>query len=275
MSLLEAVFLGILQGLTEFLPISSSGHLVLSQHLLGIKEPQLFFDIMLHVGTLGAIFIAYHRYLGKLVLEGVRLVLDGTTYRHPWVSLNKNTERLFIAWVVVGTVPAVLVGFFLEAPLEQLFGSPALVAVALIATGLILQIPRVRPPRKPVREHLGFWDAARIGCAQAFAIIPGISRSGSTISIGLTTGLTPDLAARYSFLMSIPAILGALLFKLKDVSEIQIATSVVAAGTLASLVVGYLAIRWLLSLLNRGRFAVFSYYCWGVALAFLIHLAVI
>ncbi len=272
MSLPEAVFLGVLQGLTEFLPISSSGHLVLSQYLLDIREPQLFFDIMVHVGTLGAIFAVYYRELGEIITEGCRLLLDRTTYRNPVASFRQNASRLFIWWIIVGTIPAVLVGLFLEDFVEQLFGNPTFVAVALIVTGAILQLPRLRIQHQPKRTQLNLWDSIRIGCAQALAIIPGISRSGSTISVGLLTGLTPDLAARYSFLMSIPAIVGALVFKLKDLGEIQVAGAAILVGALSSLVVGYIALRLLLKMLNRGRFSVFSYYCWGVALVFLIHL---
>ena len=271
MTYLEAIILGVLQGLTEFLPISSSGHLVLAQHFLGLHEPQLFFDVMLHVGTLGAIVIVYYRELWALTKSGLGAFFSPSFYQHPIQNVNRAPDLMLIWFIVLGSIPTALMGLLFKDPLEQLFGKPTIVAGMLVVTGLILQLPRLR--RKTASSTLRFWHAPLIGIAQGIAITPGISRSGSTISLALLLGIAPNIAARYSFLLSIPAILGAALLQLRDVTEIVTAPAVIVAGTLASFVVGYVALRVLLAMLNRGRFSVFSYYCFAVGLVALVKLA--
>ena len=260
-----AVFvLGLLQGLTEFLPVSSSGHLVLMQNFMGMKEPQLFFDIMVHVGTLGAICLVYFRAIGEITTGCVKALCDRKFYRSPFQTFAKNSELRFVWFIILGSIPAALVGGLLKDSIESAFANPTLVAGMLIVTGLLLQLSRLAKRKPNPRQALNNWDAIRMGIAQAIAIMPGISRSGSTISTGLATGVSPQTAARYSFLLSIPAILGALVLDLKDVHEVTFAPISIIIGTLTAFITGYIALRGLLAILNRGRLVVFSYYCFGL-----------
>ena len=266
MTILEAIVLGILQGITEFLPVSSSGHLVLMQHFLGIKESQVFFDVMLHFGTLGAVIIVYYQLIGSLVKTGFSALFQADFYRNPQLAISSTPHLRLIGFLLLGSIPTGLIALLFKDSLESIFGKPMAVAAMLIVTGLILQLSRFGKRRRQAETPLRAWHTPLIGIAQGLAITPGISRSGSTISISLLLGLSPQVAAQYSFLLSIPAILGAVALKLKDVGEITIAPAVIIAGTLASFIVGYIALRFLLALLNRGKFSIFSYYCFALGI---------
>lgn len=267
MTILEAIVLGILQGITEFLPVSSSGHLVLTQYFLGIKESQIFFDVMLHFGTLGAVIIVYYQLLGALVRTGFSTFFQANFYRHPQRMMD-NAPHLRLLWfLLLGSIPTGLIAVLFKDSLEAIFGKPMIVAAMLVVTGLILQLSRLGQRRLQSEPPLRAWHTPLIGIAQGLAIIPGISRSGSTISIAMLLGLSPQVAAQYSFLLSIPAILGAVALKLKDVEKITIAPTVIVAGTLTSFIVGYIALRFLLAMLNRGKFSIFSYYCFALGIA--------
>ena len=267
MTILEAIVLGVLQGITEFLPVSSSGHLVLMQHFLGIKESQVFFDVMLHFGTLGAVIIVYYQSIGALVRTGFSTLFQTDFYRHPQLRIASTPDLRLIWFLLLGSIPTGLIALLFKDSFEAIFGKPMVVAGMLIITGLILQLSRLGQRRHQTETPLRAWHTPLVGIVQGLAIIPGISRSGSTISISLLLGLSPQVAAQYSFLLSIPAILGAVALKLKDVGEITIAPTVIIAGTLTSFIVGYIALRFLLALLNRGKFAIFSYYCFGLGIA--------
>ena len=266
MTILEAIVLGILQGLTEFLPVSSSGHLVLMQHFLGIKESQVFFDVMLHFGTLGAVIIVYHQLIGALVRTSFLALVQGDFYQHLLSTIGKTPHLRLIWFLLLGSIPTGLIAVLFKDSLEAIFGKPIVVACMLIITGIILQLSRLGQKRPRAEAPLRAWHTPLIGIAQGLAITPGISRSGSTISISLLLGLSPQVAAQYSFLLSIPAILGAVIIKLKDVGEITIAPAVIVAGTLTSFIVGYIALRLLLAMLNRGKFSIFSYYCFALGI---------
>ena len=266
MTILEAIVLGILQGLTEFLPVSSSGHLVLMQHFLGIKESQVFFDVILHFGTLGAVIIVYHQLIGALVRTSFLALVQGDFYQHPLSTIGKTPHLRLIWFLLLGSIPTGLIAVLFKDSLETIFGKPIVVACMLIITGIILQLSRLGQKRPRAEAPLRAWHTPLIGIAQGLAITPGISRSGSTISISLLLGLSPQVAAQYSFLLSIPAILGAVIIKLKDVGEITIAPAVIVAGTLTSFIVGYIALRLLLAMLNRGKFSIFSYYCFALGI---------
>lgn len=261
MTILEAIVLGVLQGITEFLPVSSSGHLVLMQHFLGIKESQVFFDVMLHFGTLGAVIIVYYQLIKSLVRTGFSTLFQADFYRHPRLTISNTPDLRLIWFLLLGSIPTGLIALFFKDSLEAIFGKPVVVAGMLIVTGLILQLSRLGQRRRQTDTPLQAWHTPLVGIVQGLAIIPGISRSGSTISISLLLGLSPQVAAQYSFLLSIPAILGAVVLKLKDVGEITIAPTIIVAGALTSFVVGYIALRLLLTMLNRGKFSIFSYYC--------------
>ena len=266
MTILEAIVLGILQGITEFLPVSSSGHLVLMQRFLGIKESQIFFDVMLHFGTLGAVIIVYHQLIGSLIRTGFSTLFQVDFYRHPRLTVS-NTPHLKLIWLLLlGSIPTGLIALLFRDTLEPIFGKPMVVAGMLIITGLILQLSRFGQKRRQTGIPLQAWHTPLIGIAQGLAIIPGISRSGSTISLSLLLGLSSQTAAQYSFLLSIPAILGAVVLKLKDAEALTIAPTVIVVGALTSFIVGYIALRFLLAMLSRGKFSVFSYYCFALGI---------
>ncbi|MDE0300975.1 MAG: undecaprenyl-diphosphate phosphatase [Candidatus Poribacteria bacterium] len=270
MTILEAVILGILQGVTEFLPVSSSGHLALMQHFLGLREPQLFFDVMLHLGTLGAVIIAYKNSIRELAGASLSAVINLQFYRRPISTIKGSTDLKLICFILLGSVPTGAIAIAFKPQLEALFVKPTVVAMMLITTGVILQLPRFR--RNPVDGDcpVRFWHSPLIGIAQGLAITPGISRSGATISLALLLGSAPKQAARFSFLLSIPAILGAVLLKLKDVASISVSPMAVAFGTLTAFAVGYIALRVLLAVLDRGKFTGFSYYCFALGMGVLI-----
>lgn len=271
MTIIDAIVLGVLQGLTEFLPVSSSGHLVLMQHFLGMKEPQVFFDVMLHVGTLGAVVVVYRQSIWSLTRTSISTSASASFYRHP-IRTIKNNRDLNLVWLIlIGSIPTGLIAILFKDWLEALFAKPRIVAAMLIVTGLMLQLPRLRREKMHGDLPLRTWHTPLIGIAQGFAITPGISRSGSTISLSLMLGISPQIAAQYSFLLAIPAILGALFLKLKDVAEVTLVPTMI--GTLTAFVAGYIALRILLSMLNRGKFSLFSYYCFALGGTVLIKMA--
>lgn len=271
MTFFEAILLGILQGLTEFLPVSSSGHLVLAQQFLGLKEPLVFFDVMLHVGTLAAVLVAYRDAIKRLVVGGFSTLGDRQFWRQPRATLNTSAELKFIGLILLGSIPTGIIAILFKTELESFFDEVRLVSVMLILTGVILQLPRLRREKadNPVGQ-LKTWHAPLIGIAQGCAITPGISRSGSTISLALFLGIPGKIAAEYSFLLSIPAILGAVVLKIRDVSDTSVPLHIMGTGMFASFIVGYIALRFLLVMLNRGKFSVFSYYCVALGLISLL-----
>lgn len=271
MDLWQAIVLGLVQGLTEFLPISSSGHLVLMQHFLGLTGPRVFFDVMLHLGTLGAVVAAYRRSLGRLARSVVGALGSGALAR-PGEALRGSRELRLVALLALGSVPTAVIGLLFQEPLEALFESPRAVAGMLLVTGAWLHLPKLR--RRPPEAEPGPWQALLVGTVQGIAIVPGISRSGSTIASAMTAGVAPIRAAELSFLLSIPAILGATLLKLGDLgSEAVPAWWVVAAGAAVAFAVGWASIVVLLAVLERGRLGVFSWYCFALGVAALVALA--
>ena len=231
MTFLEAILLGILQGLTEFLPVSSSGHLVLAQQYLGLKEPLVFFDVMLHVGTLAAVLVAYREAIGRLVKGGLSALGDTQFWRQPKATLNASAELKFIWLIFLGSIPTGIIAVVFKTQLESFFDEVRLVSIMLIVTGVILQLPRLRRTKTDNPDAqigtLKAWHAPLIGIAQGCAITPGISRSGTTISLALFLGIPAKTAAEYSFLLSIPAILGAVALKIRDLGDTAIPPHIV------------------------------------------------
>jgi len=265
MDIIQAIILGIVQGATEFIPVSSSGHLVIVPWLLGWDKPSLLFDTMLHWGTLLAIFFVFWRDFLALIRAWF-----GSLARR---SLADPNARL--AWfIIVGTIPAVAAGLLFNDFLESMFLNPQAVGFfMLITAGLLAGSEQLAKRSQATRDldHMNWTDAIVIGVAQSFALLPGISRSGSTIAAGLGRGIRRDLAARYSFLLGTPAFLGAgLLQVVKTVSEdsVMLTGNVVpiVAGFIAAAVVGVLAIRFLLHYLRNRTLYVFSIYCLIVGL---------
>ena len=257
MAFWEAIVLGIIQGLTEFLPVSSSGHLALAQYFFGMKEPQLLFDVMPHVGTLGAVVVIFRR--------DILDVFSAIFGREPVSQqMTKKSGRMFALFIIVGSVPTVIIALLFNTFVEQLFVTPLFVSGMLFVTGIILWLSgRFRSVDAP-HSGLNTINVLIIGIAQGLAVLPGISRSGSTISTALMRGVDRAEAARYSLLLSVPAILGATVLELKDVSGVDISVWTVVAGTITAFVVGYLAIRILLRELRKGNFSKFAYYCWAI-----------
>ena len=265
MTFLESILLGILQGLTEFLPVSSSGHLVLAQQYLGLKESLVLFDVMLHVGTLGAVLVVYRGAIARLVVGGLSTLGDAQFYRKPITILNASVELKFIWLILLGSIPTGIIAVLFKTQLESFFDKVHIVSIMLILTGVILQLPLLRRENSgsgdSSHSEVKTWHAPLIGIAQGCAITPGISRSGTTISIALFLGIPAKTAAEYSFLLSIPAILGAVALKISDIENTEIPLYIMGTGILVSFIVGYIALRFLLVVLNRGKFSLFSYYC--------------
>lgn len=258
MNALQALVLGLLQGLTEFLPVSSSGHLVMGEALLGVKSPGVVFEVAVHAATLVSVLVFYRRRVAGLVVGALR---------------GRPEALRYGGKLALATVPAVLLVLAADAFLEGLFDRPAVAGVGLLATGGLLWTTRRTMPG--AHEPEPSWAAAWwIGCAQAVAIVPGISRSGSTVACGLALGVAPVAAAEFSFLMSVPAILGAVVQKLPEL----LATSPDAVGPLSAavavaLVSGIAAIWLFVRLLRTRAFHRFAYYAWAVGAMFLVWLA--
>ena len=274
MTLISSVLLGVIQGVTEFLPVSSSGHLAIAEHLLNVSGASAvppFFDVLLHLGTLFAVFAAYWEDIRDMILEffcGVSdLVRRTTPSRVP-------PARRMILLIIVGTLPLFAV-LPIKDTIEALGDNMYFVAFALLATGcLLFASDHVRRGRKTERSAT-MLDALLVGVGQALATCPGISRSGTTITAGCFVGFDRKFAVRYSFLMSIPAILGANILSLKDTLEGDILWAEVPiylVGVAVSAVVGYACIRLIRLVADKGKFGFFAYYCW---LAGIVTLALI
>jgi undecaprenyl-diphosphatase len=254
MSLLEALILGLVQGLTEFLPVSSSAHLVILPDLLGWEMPSTSFDVVLHLGTMVAVVTYFWRDIIKIA---VAFVQKGEA------ALARRRLGILI---LIGTLPAAVIGGLFEKKFEEMFDEPAQVAIFLIVTGFLLVASEAVARRQRHLSDLKVKDSLLVGLAQAVAIAPGISRSGSTISTGLFLGLTREAAARFSFLLSIPIIAGAALFKLRhglDGGNGE-STATLAVGFLASAISGFAAVRFLLGFVRRHNLRIFALYCWVV-----------
>lgn len=266
MTWLSAVLLGLVQGIAEFLPISSSGHLAIAEHMLnmqGASEIPEFYDVLLHLGTLVAVFVAYWDEIREMILElfaGVSDLIHHTTPR------SVPPARRMILLVIVGTLP-----LFAMVPVRDFFeglgGNMYFIGGALLFTGCLLFVSdRVRRGSK-TEKTARLSDALIVGLGQAVALCPGVSRSGMTITMGCFTGFERKFAVRFSFILSIPAILGANVLSLKDALDAGIdwaSAPQYLAGVVVSAVTGYLCIRLLKLIAARGRFGAFAYYCWAV-----------
>jgi len=263
----RAVLLGVLQGLTEFLPVSSSGHLVIGEHLLGVKQPGVLFEVVVHCGTLAAVFVAYSEDIYKMIISfgvGLRDLAGG---RIAWRTFLSNPYVRLAGLLVLGTVPVVIIVPLAHDYLTGLFTAVRSAAGLLIVTGLVLLVAELYGRGRRDMPRMTGGDALMVGLAQVAAVAPGLSRSGLTISAGLLLGLQRETAARFSFLLSIPAVLGAVLLELPDASLEGWDWRVLFAGAAAAAIAGYLAIRLLLTSLRRGSLAVYTVYCWTIALA--------
>lgn len=277
MNIIDAIFLGILQGLTEFLPVSSSGHLVIAQHFLGINEGNLALNVLLHLGTLVAVVIVYFRSVWNMILAFFGMLKDLVSER--CLCIYKSKYRKYIVLIIMASLPTAVAGLVLNELFEEIFSSIHVVAFTLILTGILLMLGEKMGKKNadPI-EKLSLKQGFLIGLFQSLAITPGISRSGSTIVGGLFNGLKKEEATEFSFLISIPAVLGAVLLEGKDImglGDLGIETYTLIASFLASVVFGVLAIQLLVKLVRKGKLHYFSYYCWAVSAVLLINLFLI
>lgn len=244
----KAVFLGALQGATEFLPVSSSAHLVIFQQWLGLGREGAFlmaFDVALHFGTLCALAVVFWRDL-------------------IWIFQAAEGRKLGL-WLIIATVPAAAIGILFKGFFETLFGDAIPAAFFLTVTGLILWLTRKAPEPSIRFSNMGQKEAWLVGLAQAVAILPGISRSGATIAAGLFLKMHPEAAVRFSFLMAVPAILGASVLEAHKFASLELSILLpVLLGTLTAFGVGYLSIRWMLKIIAGKKLPQFAWYCWGL-----------
>lgn len=243
-----------IQGLTEFLPISSSGHLVFFQSFLELKEPPLFFDVMLHVATLLAVILFFRKDVLK-ILQGAKEI---STQRN-----NSHEGRILLLWILLASLPTGLIGLLFKDWFELLFSKPRTVGLMFLLTGFILWITRWTKQKGRSLGEMRWVDALLIGIAQGIAIIPGISRSGATISMALLCGLDRELSGRFSFLISIPAILGALVLEWNKVRSSP-EWFILMVGMVTALGMGLLSLTFLMKVIRMGKISNFSYYCFGM-----------
>lgn len=272
MTILSSVVLGLIQGIAEFLPISSSGHLAIAEQLLGMKgvsDIPEFFDVLLHLGTLLAVFVAYWDDISAMVAEFFAGIRD---IAHRSTPTPVPPARRMILLLILGTLPLFLV-LPVKDTVESLSGNMYFVGGALIVTGcLLFASDRVKKGRKS-EKNATVADVLLVGCAQAIATCPGISRSGTTITAGCFLGFERKFAVRFSFLLSIPAVLGANILALRDALEAGVdwaSVPVYLVGVAVAAVSGYLSIRLLRYVADKGRFGAFAYYCWCVGIMTLI-----
>lgn len=269
----QAIILGIIQGFTEFFPVSSSGHLVLFQDLFGFKEPALFFDISLHIGTLLAVIVYFFTDIANLLKSvfrlGVQMLKPDPARPAAWAN---DPDLKMVGLILIGTLPTAVLGLGFHQIADHLFASMGVVGLALFFTaGLLLGTRLVKPKGFGIMEFTVL-GAMIVGVAQGVAVIPGISRSGATIAVCLFLGLRRDAAARFSFLLAIPAILGALLLSLVSGSEGwgEFSTVSIALGTITSAGVGYLALSTLIKIVRHGQLFYFAPYCLVIGIITLI-----
>ena len=275
MNILQAILLGAVQGLAEFLPISSSGHLAILQNLFHIEaDTGMLFDVLLHIGTLTAIFVVFWKDIAKLILEFFGIVADFIRrFREPDLIVLSSAYRRFVLLIIVSTIPTAILGFIGRDFVEYASSTLLIPGIGLIITSILLFIcDRIGDGRKGIKK-ITYLNAFEIGIAQGVATIPGISRSGATISACLMLGIKKETAVKYSFIMSIPAVLGAAVLELKDAAGASVTGGTVIAyitGMVVAAVVGYFAIRVMINVVRRKRYLYFSIYCLVIGLVAII-----
>lgn len=255
----QAVVLGMLQGLTEFLPVSSSGHLVLFESWMRIRGDHLVFEVFVHLGTLVAVLWFFRAKIAELLRS---VAWPGAESRE-----KASEDRGLLLLLILATVPGALVGLLLQSEIEAAFSSPSFVGWALLVNGLVLWLTQYAHAK---RSAVRAFDSLLIGLAQAVAVLPGISRSGSTISAGLFAGLEGEKAVEFSFLLSIPIILGASIVKAREMVGTAIPPLPIIVGTVCAFVSGGPLIWILMRLIRLGRFKVFAYYSWAIGVVALL-----
>jgi undecaprenyl-diphosphatase len=285
MNFINSIIMGLVQGLAEFLPISSSGHLAIMKHILHMNtDTGLLFDVLLHVGTLIAIFIAFWRDIKELIVEGFQLLGDlilnllqlikhiGTNNKVHKINYRKvisSPYRKFVLLVIISTIPTAVIGFIFQDAIELVSTTLIVPGLCLVLTSILLMISdRVKTGVKTESEA-SLKEAGFIGVAQGIATLPGLSRSGTTITACLLCGFDKGFAVKYSFIMSIPAVLGAVVLEMKDFSMDMVSQTDLlnyAAGTAVAGIVGYISIKTMLVIVRGKKFKGFAYYCFIIGL---------
>lgn len=279
MTILQAMLLGLIQGLTEFLPVSSSGHLSIFQNFFGMttaEDGNLLFDVLLHLGTLVSVCVVYRKDIAGIIRDCVGFVRSAG-HPVPGGEHRRWPGARLLLMIVLATLPLVLI-LPIHSRIEQLYYSTVSVGIALILTGVMLFVADRMPRGHKTGKNMDIWDALLVGVSQAIATVPGLSRSGTTITAGMAVGLERQFAVKFSFLLSIPAILGANLLSLIDALGDGVDWSLLPAyllGTLTAMVVGYFAIWLLRYIVQKGKFGYFAYYCAFAGVATLILTAVL
>ena len=280
MSILQAIILGIVQGIAEFLPVSSSGHLAIIQNIFHIEtDGGLFFDVMLHLGTLVAIFVVYRKDILRMIIETLNMCGDIFYNAKSYIQnqrsysalryrkIVKNNYRKFVVLVLVSTIPTGIIGYMGRHLVEKASATLIVPGVCLILTSILLIVSEMAPDGKKIPRDIGYGSGFLIGAAQGFATLPGLSRSGTTIAACMMSGYDRRFAVRYSFIMSIPAIIGAALVELKDIGSEGISGGIVINGLIGAVVagcVGYVCIKTMLSVVRKKKFKGFAIYCFIV-----------
>ena len=273
MTYFMSILMGIIQGVAEFLPISSSGHLALFQTFFGMEnmeEKYMFFTVLLHFGTLISVCMVYWRDIVDMIREFFLGIAALAGRKDTGVA--PPPARRMVMLIIIATVPP-FVMVFLQDAVNQLFSNSIMVSCALLATGFILFFSDRMARGHKTAKNATVADALIVGCGQALAVIPGLSRSGTTISVGMMRGFDRAFAVRFSFLMSLPAVLGANVLEIKDALASNFPIEelpMYLVGVAVSAVVGYFAIRLVKSLSDKGKFGKFAYYCWAVGLGSLV-----
>jgi len=288
MTLFNSILLGIIQGLAEFLPISSSGHLAIFQEVLNIQNAGMVFDIMLHFGTLVAIVFAFWNDIKKLFVEGVSIIRDFfiNVYRFfanigrkksqglEYVEMVKTPYRKFVMLVIVSTIPTAIIGVLLDSVIEEVSSSLLIVGICLLVTSFLLFVADNCNVGNKRPKNIKYREAGIVGIVQGMAVLPGISRSGSTITACLLCGFDKNFAVKYSFIMSIPTVVGAVVLKIKDFASLTITSTEMlyyAIGTVVAAVIGYICIKTMLVLVRGKKFKGFSIYCLIVGLFSIVY----
>ncbi len=279
MSLLEAILMGIIQGVTEFLPVSSSGHLALFKIIFDLKEVGLLFDVILHLGTLIAIFAVYYKDIWKMIREGLAIIADACKNVGIFFSNIKNKKkggyhhvicngyRKFVMLVIVSTIPTGIIGVLDASLVEKASKLLIVPGICLIVTSLLLLLADHCKGGDKMPKQVTYSNAFIIGIAQGIATMPGLSRSGTTIAACLLSGFNRKFAVKYSFIMSIPAVLGSLVFELSDLANLSFTSTELIyylIGMAVAAVVGYICIKAMLYVVRQKRFTGFAIYCFLV-----------
>lgn len=269
MDILQAIIIGLVQGLTEFLPVSSSAHLIFIQQALGLSNVPLAFDVLLHVGTLVAVFVYFFSDIIQMIQGFFYSLLDLRDGN--FIPEIRRDPYKKLAWLtIIATIPVGVVGILFKDIIEEMFAGLTVPAFLLLITGCLLYVSQRMNSGKIDVQNITIKEALLMGCGQAIAVLPGLSRSGTTIAAGLFAGLDKEFAAKFSFILSIPAILGAAVVQLKDLSGGSIEIGACLAGFIVAVISGYFAISFLLKIVREKSLDIFAYYCWIVGVIVLV-----